>query len=524
MLCYIRPGNNPPQRYKMTVAKSLLRQLGLLLLLLVLGFSARIASAQSGQVDVGSSKFTTLYTFSGPNGALPMSGVVQATNGDYFGTTTYSGANCDTAEPCGTVFKISSNGALTTLYNFCAEPGCADGAAPGALIQATNGELYGTASGGLGYPSTVFKITPGGAFTTLYTFCSQTGCPDGVSPQAGLVQAANGDLYGTTTFGGANGQGGTIFKITPSGTLTTLYSFCSQAGCLDGSGSYAPLVQARNGDLYGTTMNGGTSSLGFCSFTNGCGTIIRITPTGTLTTLYNFCSQSNCNDGGNSSGLVQADNGDLYGVTFGGGAYGGGTVYKITPSGLFTTVYNFCTLPNCTDGTGPHMGLIRAADESLWGTTTSGGADGNSGTFFEITPSGKLTTQDICPYPGCLQLPSGMVQGTDGNFYGTTAYGGPRGTCSSGGGCGTIFSLSTGQAPFVETRPTAGKVGEAVTIPGNSLTGTTSVTFNATPAAFTVVSSTEVRTTVPAGATSGKVQVITPGGTLSSNVSFEVVP
>ena len=174
---------------------------------------------------------------------------------------------------------------------------------------------------------------PAQTLTTLYSFCSQGGCTDGDYPRAGLVQTTNGDLYGTTAAGGANRLGGTVFKITPGGTLTTLYSFCSQTNCTDGSNSFAGLVQAANGDLYGTTGDGGA---------NGYGAVFKITPSGTLTTLYSFCSQTNCTDGaGPEAGLVQAANGDLYGTTYSGGNNYNGTVFKITPTGTLTTLYRF---------------------------------------------------------------------------------------------------------------------------------------------------------------------------------------
>src|ERR1022692_651545 len=204
--------------------------------------------------------------------------------------------------------------------------------------------------------------------TTIHRFCSQSGCPDGAGPYAGLVQAANGGLYGTTLVGGTN-SAGTIFKITPGGTLTTLYSFCPQTNCTDGATPGAGLVQAANGDLYGTTYFGGT---------NG-GTVFKITPGGTLTTLYNFCSQTNCTDGtGPLAGLVQAANGDLYGTTYFGGT-NGGTVFKITPGGTLTTLYSFCSqgvYPGCTDGLNPDAGLVQAANGDFYGTTSSGGANG----------------------------------------------------------------------------------------------------------------------------------------------------
>src|ERR1039458_1471192 len=254
---------------------------------------------------------------------------------------------------------------LTTIHRFCSQSGCPDGAGPYAgLVQATNGGLYGTTyGGGTNSEGTIFKITPGGTLTTLYSFCSQTNCTDGYGPYAGLVQAANGDLYGTTSNGGANGNSGTVFKITPGGTLTTLYRFvCSQSGCPDGVDPTAGLVQAANGDLYGTTYGGGTNG--------DYGTVFKITPGGTLTTLYSFCSRSGCTDGQNPSGLVQAANGDLYGTTAGAGTNGHGTVFKITPSGTLTTLYSFCSRSSaCTDGFQPYAGLVQAANGDFYGTT-----------------------------------------------------------------------------------------------------------------------------------------------------------
>src|ERR1017187_4702018 len=163
-----------------------------------------------------------------------------------------------------------------------------------------------------------------------------SGCPDGAEPIAGLVQAANGDLFGTTS-GGSFLSYGTVFKFTPGGTLTTLYSFCSQTNCTDGASPGAGLVQAASGDLYGTTMNGGIG-------TPGNGTVFKITPSGTLTTLYSFRSQSRCPDGGGHwAGLIQATNGDFYGTTSGAGTHGYGTAFKITPGGALTTLHRFCS-------------------------------------------------------------------------------------------------------------------------------------------------------------------------------------
>jgi uncharacterized repeat protein (TIGR03803 family) len=474
----------------------------------VLALCATTAIALPAQIAT----LTTIHRFcsqSGcPDGYYPLAGLVQATNGGLYGTT--SGGGTDSA---GTIFKITPGGTLTTLYSFCPQTNCTDGAGPQAgLVQAANGDLYGTTiGGGANDDGTIFKITPGGTLTTLYSFCSQTNCADGANPWAGLVQAANGDLYGTTQSGGANVYYGTVFKITPGGTLTTLYSFCSQTNCTDGATPFAGLVQAANGDLYGTTFYGGSG-----------GTVFKITPAGTLTTLYNFCSQTNCTDGDQPfAGLVQAANGDLYGTTYGGGANGGiGTVFKITPGGTLTTLYSFCSQTNCADGGGPEAGLVQAADGDLYGTTCCYGAYGG-GTVFKITPGGTLTTlYSFCSQTNCTDGATpyaGLVQDTNGDFYGTTTHKG-------GAASGTVFSLSVGLGPFVETRPPYGKVGAAVKILGTNLTGATSVSFNGTAAVFTVVSPSLITTTLPAGASSGKVQVVTPSGTLSSNASFLVVP
>jgi uncharacterized repeat protein (TIGR03803 family) len=273
-----------------------------------------------------------------------------------------------------------------------------------------------------------------------------------------LVQATGGNFYGTTLGGGANGWG-TVFKISPGGgPVKTLYSFCSQSGCTDGANPYAALVQATDGNLYGTTRDGGA---------NNQGTVFRITPSGTLTTLYSFCSQSGCTDGTNTqAALVQGTDGNLYGTTYAGGANSLGTIFKITPSGTLTTLYSFCSQSNCYDGAYPEAGL---------------------------------------------------VQDTNGNFYGTTL---DRGA----GEQGTVFSLSVGLGPFVKTQPTSGRVGRFVEILGTNLTGSTSVSFNGTPAVFRVVLNSWIKTTVPAGATTGTVEVVTPGGTLLSNVPFRVLP
>jgi uncharacterized repeat protein (TIGR03803 family) len=494
--------------------------------------------AQTTMSAPPASTFTTLFSFDNTDGDTPFAGLVQGTDGTLYGTTPSGGANDG-----GTVFKITPSGTLTTIYNFCSQINngiCSDGIAPLAgLFQAANGDFYGTTVFGGANANrrcngsscgTVFKITPTGTLTTIYSFCSQANCTDGANPTARLIQATDGNLYGATYYGGTHGGAcgylgcGTVFTITPSGGLTTVHSFDGT----DGKQPAGGLIQATNGNLYGTTYEGGANNCRYVPF--GCGTVFKMTPGGELTTLYRFCAQANCTDGAQPrAGLVQATNGDFYGTTFYGGAsprgaclHHCGTVFKITPSGTLTTLHSF----DVADGSDPIAGLVQATDGDLYGTTFYGGASPNGaclhhcGTVFKISPRGTLTTIhsfEVNAADG-YDPSASLVQGTDGKFYGTTGNGGP-----SGGGDGTVFSLSVELRPFVETQPTSGDVGKAVKILGTNLTGATSVTFNGTAATFTVKSKTEITTTVPAGATTGTVQVVTPRRTLSSNVSFRVM-
>jgi len=458
--------------------------------------------------------FTIRASFDGTNGANPYAGLVQGTNGNFYGTTFEGGTNGE-----GTVFEITPTGALTTLYNFCSQPKCYDGAGPSGLILASNGNLYGiTSSTEVINLGTIFEITPAGTFTTIYHFCPQYGCDDGMYPSS-LLQASNGNFYGTTRNGGVYGFG-TVFEVTPEGELTTLHTFNSTDGIYPSG-----LVQATNGNFYGTTFEGGSIN---CSGSAGCGTVFEMTPAGKLTTIYIFCSQS-CHDGAwPAGGLIQASNGNIYGTTTAGGAYGDsvGTVFEITPAGKLTAFYSFCAgQTKCTDGTGgPPYVLMQATDGNLYGTTA--GANYNvinkNGTIFELTTTGELTTlYSFCSQRECTDGAdpvAGVLQGTDGTLHGTTAGGGTNNE-------GIVFSLSVGLGLFVKTNPTAGKVGAKVIILGNNLKGTTEVTFNGVDATITSDSNTAIMTTVPTGATTGVVEVTTAAGKkLESNLAFQVIP
>jgi|ERR1035438_3397660 uncharacterized repeat protein (TIGR03803 family) len=380
----------------------------------------------ASESQIAAQTFTTLLSFDGTDGANSTAGLIRATDGNFYGTTSEGGANS-----AGTVFRISPSGVLTTIHSFCSLSGCSDGANPfGALIQATDGNLYGTTNGfAFHNTGTVFKITLSGALTTLTTF----GNTGGQFPLAGLIQGKDGDLYGTTSRGGANictlrpgyrPSCGTIFKITTGGTLTTLASFDQATGFAPSS----PLIQGTDGNFYGTTPEGGANYPGF-------GTVFKVTATGTLTVLHSF----DATDGEKSfAALVQGTDGNFYGTTsFGGGNPNfGGTVFKITPTGTLTTLHSF----GSGDGTGASAALIQATDGDFYGTTSGYGVS-NTGTVFKITPSGTLTTLHTFDVTDGRLPYSTLVEGANGNLYGTTEFGASS-SCSEG--CGTIFSLSVG--------------------------------------------------------------------------------
>lgn len=437
--------------------------------------------------------FNSLVNFDGANtGANPdFVSLVQGTDGSLYGTTYNGGANGQ-----GTVFKLTQTGTLTDLHAFNGT----DGAQPGVgLVLAVNGNLYGTTqSGGANGVGTVFMLRPAGALTTLHSFDGI----DGAGPAGPLVQTSGGTFFGMTFSGGFNGSCpfgpgcGTVFKMTPGGELTNLYSFAGYP--TDGSDPNTALVQAADGNFYGTTEYSGMNSLG---------TIFKVTSGGDETVLYNFAGP----DGANPIGtLTQGTDGNFYGTTPNGGSTGYGTVFRFTLGGELTTLYSF----SGTDGGHPISTLVRATDGNFYGTTSLGGASGN-GTIFRITPGGTLTTLHTFNYTDGTSSRGGLVQATNGVLYGTTYEGGTN-------GLGTIFSLSAGLNPFVKFIPAGGQVGTPVKILGSNLVGATNVSFNGIQAAFVVVSRYLITTSVPEGATSGEVKVTTPRGTLSSNANFHV--
>jgi uncharacterized repeat protein (TIGR03803 family) len=444
-----------------------------------------------GVIPSSAQTFTSLFSFDYSNGARPnLAALVQGQDGNFYGTTSVGGTN----GPYGAIFRITPSGKLTVLHSFS---GFGDGAYPTAgLVLGTDGNFYGTTEegGGATYSGTVFKMTPAGTLTTLHSFQGS----DGAQPDAALIQARDGNFYGTTQNGGTNGTGtGTVFKITPRGKLTTLYSFCSQPNCTDGGYPNASLVQASNGAFYGTTFS----------------TVFKMTAGGVLTTLHTF----NDNDGSNIiSGLIQGNDGNFYGTANAGNPKNDGTVFKITPKGVLTTLHNF----GGTDGISPEGGLLQTSDGNLYGTTQLGGTK-IYGTVFEITLLGALTTlYDFCVQSNCVDgsEPTGsLLQATDGVLYGTTWYGGTNDE-------GTVFSVDVGLKPFILLLPNWGKVGATIQILGQGFNGITGVSFNGVAATYTVVSDTYLTAVVPAQSTTGYVTVETTSNALTSTVKFKVVP
>jgi uncharacterized repeat protein (TIGR03803 family) len=468
-------------------------------------------------VIVSSAQNIKTLPLDGTDGSAPWGALVRGLDGNFYGTT--SGG----AIGSGSVFRLTPSGKLTTIYQFCAHPSCADGSFPTAgLLLAKNGKFYGTTSFGGGGGGTIFELTPGGSLTTIYNFPVQLWT-DPQEPYGGLIQGPNGNFYGTTRIGGTYGQG-TVFEVTPAGQLTILHSFCAAGPpCPDGQQPEAGLALGPNGNFYGTTIGGGAY---------GVGAIFEISPSGKLTTIYSFCSQSECNDGSYPyAPLILGRDGNFYGTTYGPG--NAGTVFRITAQGVLTTLYFFCSEYGCPDGSNLYGGIVQDSEGNLYGTTEGGGVlfcppgIGGCGTLFKLTPSAQLITlHTFCTagYP-CVDgmgPVATLFQGTNGVLYGSTAGGGSGGTCT--GGCGTLFSLSLGLAPFVQLTPNFGKVGREVIILGNQLTNATSVTFNGTTASFKVISDTYIRAKVPTGATTGTVEVVTAGGVLKSNAPFLVLP
>jgi len=375
----------------------------------ILGLWLIVAQAHGGAT------LTTLFSFNGSNGAVPEGRLVQGADGSLYGTTIGGGTNNLATGGDGTVFRFSTNGVLTTLVFLDST----NGSNPQAgLLLAGDGNFYGTAMyGGANYCGIVFKLSADGAFSTFHSFAS----PEAVYAN-GLVEGPEGAFYGTGYWGGTNGGYGAAFKIAADGTPTPLVSF----GGTNGANPQCPLCWGGDGNFYGTTVAGGTNS--------DAGTIFRLAPDGTLTTLFCFAGT---NGSAPLASPVRTADGCLYGTTSAGGAgpdntpIGNGTIYRLAPDGTFTTLVVF---DNTNGALSSFSGLLLAADGYFYGTTDRGGAF-QRGTVFRMSTNGVLTTLvSFGPNDGSAPA-AGLVEAADGSFYGATMFGGEYEQ-------GTIFRLS----------------------------------------------------------------------------------
>jgi uncharacterized repeat protein (TIGR03803 family) len=445
----------------------------------------------------GQATYKVLYNFgikSGDPWNPQNSGIIaQGRDGKLYSTANQGGAKGGS----GAVFKITPAGMLTVLHTFSGT----DGLGPSAgLTLGTDGNFYGTTSGGGFQLGTIFKITAGGSLTTLYSF---TNGADGSAPTAPPIQGIDGKFYGTAS-NGNQGKGfyGSVYKVTSSGTFTVLHSLTFD----DGAFPFAPLVQGTNGNFYGTTLQGSP---------NNEGTAYKITPSGEFGVLFNF-------DGTHghqvAAPLVQGSDGNFYGTTVAGGTNDVGVVFKITPTGAITVLHSFT---GSGDGADPYGGLVQATDGNFYGTTSMATGSSGCGTIFRISSAGKFKTLYTFPSDGSkgCNPQDTLLQHTGGILFGDTFRGG-----TGNNNHGVFYSLNAGLPAFASLLPYSGKVGKTIEFLGQGFNSSTTVSFNGTAATPTVISGTYLTAAVPSGATTGLVTVTTSSGTLKSNKKFRVTP
>lgn len=443
--------------------------------------------------------FSVLYNFGSQVGdpwAPGVSGIIaQGRDGNLYSTTADGGA-----KGIGAVFRITPSGALTVLHSF---DGTSDGKVPvGGLEVGTDGNFYGTAYNGGKYGfGTIFKITPAGVFTVLYHF---TGGTDGAFPLAPPIQGTDGNWYGTTA-GQLVNQFGSVYKITSSGQFTLLAEF----GPGLGHSPHDPLVQGADGNFYGTTINGGT----------GIGNVFKMSPAGSIQSLFTFDTTHGAYPG---SALIQRAAGAFYGTAAEGGSAGQGVIYKISPTGVLTVLHS---MNGTTDGSFLLAGLVHASDGNFYGTAALGGDANLDGTIFRMTPLGVFSTLHDFDYTGGADPQTTVFQHTSGVLYGQATLGG-TGTdlsCAGAGDCGVFYRLDAGLPAFINLLPYTGLVGAKIGILGQGFNASTIVKFNGVRAStVTRTGTTFLQARVPVGASSGYVTVTTGNATLKSLRKFTV--
>ena len=473
--------------------------------------------------------------------------------------------------------RAQGSGTINQLFAFTCTSGassdtCPQGGRPNLIIQASDGNFYGTAQvtdEGVSDPQggTLFKLTPAGEFTRLFTFTQgANGFLNGNNPADGFVEANDGLLYGTT-FNGGKQNDGVLFRISKTGAgFKVLHNFCSSANCADGSVPNG-LLLAQDGNLYGTTLEGG-SSVNPCP-SSGCGTIFRFEPTtGAFTVLHRLTAIA---DGLQPSGMIQAANGNFYGVSQGLDVHSfNEDIFQFTLAGKFTVQFksplfdtgisgltqgangnlygafesitageiNFFEVS--TKGTGfvafePFTtlagtttipSLFLASDGNLWDTNFTD-STAPMGSVFSINPQNGAVLETFAFDGANGNSPEvGVIQAADGTFVGTTELGGTISGGSNEFADGTVWTLDAGlpaPAPAITLlNSTSGSVGSTVLINGTNFIGTSTVSFDGVTAAFQVLNSEFVSATVPAGATTGPIKVTNEGGTATSTQSFNV--
>jgi uncharacterized repeat protein (TIGR03803 family) len=356
--------------------------------------------------------YTVLKNFFEPEGHPGRGELLQASDGNFYGATC-----CGGSRGGGTVYRLTAAGTLTTLHDF----GGPDGARPhGKLLQTPDGYLWGvTSGGGASSEGTIFRISPLGTFATVHSFA---GGAAGSSPMAGLALGLDGNLYGTTAYGGTYDYG-TIFRVTPAGAVTILHSFIGYGGDYPDS----ILERAPDGSFYGTTAG----------FRTGCGSVFHITTAGAFQTVREFSSGSPETNGCEVNGVTLGADGNLYGTSWYGGASNYGTVFKLTTAGVLTTLHSFTS---GDDGDGPECRLLLASDGNFYGTTAG---DSSQLTVFKVTAAGEYSVLDSS-IDG-TEARAGLIQGGNGLLYGAATSGGA-------GSNGIVFSVSlAGESATVHT-------------------------------------------------------------------------
>jgi uncharacterized repeat protein (TIGR03803 family) len=454
-------------------------------------------------VAASAQTYTVLHTY--PIGSGSYSGIAapqvmsQGRDGNLYSTIQNDGT-----KNVGTVYSMTAAGTLSTVYSFCALTSCTDGAGPwGGVTLGFDGNFYGTTQGGGTHAAgTVFKVTPTGTLTTLWNFANGT---DESAPVYTTVQGQDGNMYGVSEEQ-YNGQYGAFFKVSASGVFKALRDF----NYTNGASPNLP-TQGIDGNFYGTTQFGGDPT---CK----CGVVYKLTATGAITVLHAFKGYPT--DGNRPIGiLVQGPDGNFYGTTYKGGTTNGnGTVFKITPTGVLTLLHSFNYGNGNFDAQLPEAGLTLGTDGNFYGVTANGGTK-NAGAIFKITPAGSESVLYSFCSVTCndgFSPTTPLVLHTGGKFYGNT-------NGNSLGGS-VFYSFDIGFKPLVDLVTWSAKVGKTVEILGQGFTGTTGVSFNGVPASFTNVSDTYMTATVPAGALTGTVTVTTFTSTMKSNRAFLVAP